>query len=929
MKVKHLALLLTGLCVAGVGLVNAWAPSPLGGAGGAAGDVWIHVVLGLDAREANWSGYLEARRASVAEILPWGFEHHDRFDPEHARWECITVVRRGRSQSSFAEPYRGLFVALSDLGRDPEVLVHTAQGDFTIKVGELSPGHPTLFLDGRASAQLVPSPRQVSSQSGQNDFPTLAVDKTGHTWVAWIQFDEEELTDRLYVQRLDRSKEAPALMPAGRYVNTPQLVASGPKLALFWTEWDGSFWHLKESWWDGKRWSTPRSTYKTSGHCLFLRAAGGPDGAIWLVWQGLGPGGRESRIECLRIGADGSRRHAVVATPPGSNWEPAVDVDRQGIAWIAYDSYRNGSYDVCLRDVRPTDNGLQVGPLRLIAASPDFEAHADVDAQDERFVWVAYDAAGPNWGGDFARYDTRRNGKYAEPLHASRRIELRVYDRRTNRIWKPTVPLPQVRNPKQPSRVAHSYQEETIRFYELPQFTRDDRGRLWVLYRLNRQGYCGHPPKGAVWELCAVTFLNDRWTDAIILPKSRGRQEQKAGIDGSQVAWASGHHHVDLPYTIFTATLPDLEGEQRIPLAPVRERTDTAAPSRRGRPRYRSAEGLELLYGDLHRHTEISLCTPTVDGSLTETYRYALDVAQLDFIAVTDHTRDTDPYPWWLTQKAADMFYVPGHFVSIYAYERSNAIVNGGHRNVFFRDRNWPVLRSDAYYGATRQPRPDTRPNVSLYPRLRGRFAFTIAHTPGFNARAKRGTWTYNDPQVEPVAEIFQAYRRDYERPDPHGVPERASLWYALGRGYRLGFIASSDHHSTHLSFAGAWAKQRTREGVFRAIQARHTFGAMDQIMLEMRVNGVLMGGQAVVDDPGKAPEVRIRVRGTAPISEIQLIRSARVVRSLAPNKTDVDITITDTSYAGGPCYYYVRVRQADGITAWGSPVWVGNGTGR
>ena len=57
-----------------------------------------------------------------------------------------------------------------------------------------------------------------------------------------------------------------------------------------------------------------------------------------------------------------------------------------------------------------------LGEAIPISASPDFEAHASVEATGEK-VWVAYDAAGPNWGKDIAGPKTTYRGRYADPSH--------------------------------------------------------------------------------------------------------------------------------------------------------------------------------------------------------------------------------------------------------------------------------------------------------------------------------------------------------------------------------------------------------------------------------------------------------------------------------------------------------------------------------
>ena len=71
-------------------------------------------------------------------------------------------------------------------------------------------------------------------------------------------------------------------------------------------------------------------------------------------------------------------------------------------------------------------------------------------------------------------------------------------------------------------------------------------------------------------------------------------------------------------------------------------------------------------------------------------------------------------------------------------------------------------------------------------------------------ARTGMGTdWRDNDPRIEPVVEIYQGDRQNYERPDaPRSDSAKDSIggWrpkgfvnLALEKGYVMGFEASSD----------------------------------------------------------------------------------------------------------------------------------------
>ena len=90
---------------------------------------------------------------------------------------------------------------------------------------------------------------------------------------------------------------------------------------------------------------------------------------------------------------------------------------------------------------------------------------------------------------------------------------------------------------------------------------------------------------------------------------------------------------------------------------------------------------------------------------------------------------------------------------------------------------------------------------------------------------------------------------------------------------------------------------------------------------------------------PDKPRTVHVAVHGTAPIAHITLVRNNVDVRRIHPPGPAADVTVDlvdeDTLEEIMPVsppvpdgngaalvYYYVRVVQADGRTAWSSPVW-------
>ena len=216
-----------------------------------------------------------------------------------------------------------------------------------------------------------------------------------------------------------------------------------------------------------------------------------------------------------------------------------------------------------------------------------------------------------------------------------------------------------------------------------------------------------------------------------------------------------------------------------------------------------------------------------------------------------------------------------------------------------------------------------------LYEEIRRRNAIAISHTSG----TRMGTdWRDNDPELEPVVEIFQGARTNYEALDaphvaepskdgPHvaraGYQPEGMVKNAWQKGYKLGIITSSDHNSTHISYAMVYTPDTSPKGILDAIRKRHTYGAMDNIILDVRMGNAFMGDEVRATKPRP---IRIKVRGTKKIASVVVLRDSEVVYSTSPNQQNVELQYTDRGDWNGRHYLYVRVEQEDGMLAWSSP---------
>ena len=218
----------------------------------------------------------------------------------------------------------------------------------------------------------------------------------------------------------------------------------------------------------------------------------------------------------------------------------------------------------------------------------------------------------------------------------------------------------------------------------------------------------------------------------------------------------------------------------------------------------------------------MSRCTSGDEPSLDDFYRYAWDVDEYDFWAVTDHAENSTAYQWWSIQKIADLLHVPGRFVPLYGFEWTSA--EHGHQNVIYGDvaRGAPIFSAFAEGSTT----PDGLwRGLAEHP---GFPAITIPHHPG--SAMVHNDWDYHDPRYSRLVEVFQACRGNYEaqacfRPYSDGTATGTFMIDGLRRGHRFGLIASSDHgHGA--SYVALLARSLTRADVFEALWSRRTCAA-------------------------------------------------------------------------------------------------------
>lgn len=878
------------------------------------------IRFGVDGTAADWSGNI----SGPTRIRGWQFDAEESIDG--SAWKCST-----RQENYWDTPYerrmgptahrskttqKGILVEIDNPG---ELRIHTAQGDFSFDPALRLWSAPRRVLNGRVEVRSTPAAEIVSANGEASDYPSMTTARDGTLWLAYQAWSDGS-GDRIVVRRRKSGiwSDPESITPGGEDLFRTAVAEDGA--GRVWVIWsaqkDGNF-DLWARAWDGKRWLPPERLSSAPDSDIFHSVARDAKGNLVLVWQSA----RSGNFDIYAKIYDGRRWSSdiQVSSDPASDWEPTLAAASGGRVTILWDTYARGNYDVVAR----TLEAGKLGPLTTIASSGAFEARPTAAYDSSGRLWVAWEEGDWNWGKDYGNL-IPESGR---GLLVRRQVRVGVIV---------SGQLMETRSP-----ITEALDEEFRQAFLQPVLQFDSRGNLWVLFRyrtnLPDRRAAGEDVYRGMWRTAATTYQNGRWTPMMEFPEGYGRIDAPAALaispDGVlDVAWESDGRLWPTGFprdqNVLFAKLDQVQSATAPDLVPFQTSAENLAPSHPAEAAdlkriraYRARMGshsYQIVRGDLHRHTDISW-DGNRDGSLNDAYRYALDAAGFDYLGVCDHQAGQGvPYHWWMIQKAADLFAIRNRFAPLYSYERSLPFPNG-HRNVFFSKRGRSILpiasaEVKGVEGAAK-----------LYEYLRRFGGLTSSHTSATGA----GTdWRDSDEQVEPVVEIYQGYRNNFEgaatpRAAAGNEPVRFAagfVWNAWRKGIRLGVQSSSDHVSTHISYAGMYVDRLDRDAILDAIRARRTYAATDNIIVTTQMGDHFMGEQFTAQS---VPPLNVYVRGTGPLKQVSIVKNSQVVYVAPGASEEIRFSFTDTDGKPGTAYYYARVEQNDGQIAWSSPLWV------
>ena len=910
----------------------------------------FRIVFGEKQQKAgDYSGTVSLSAGKVLRLAPWRFFREDAIRASSG-WKLDIKRAMFENQPNDPTPLtgQGAYQNLVPAGvtvtveapPSATVQVQTAQGNFDFPLRNLDHGRLLQFKNGDVLVQRTPTPQRVSEPAQappaeEHDYPSVALTRQGTLWVAWQAYKANG--DHVYARHSTPAGWSETFRLTEEKADIHQTAVAEDAQGRVWVLWSqrtNQDWHLYARIYDGRQWTPPRRLTSENAPNLYPRLVRDRSGTLHLLWVAYQTG--QSHVMWSKLAGAEWSKPLEISGP--SAWEPAAATDSKGNLYVAWDSYRTGNYDIFLRRIGP-DGSL--GPVEQVTRAALFQAHPTLAVDPQDRLWMAWDEAGVNWGKDWNHEDSWR----AVTLYADRRPRIAV---REGGQWK--QPRADIR-----AAVPRRYN----RYVELPRIACDAAGRIWVDLQLrtstsnNRADYWSNNGR---WEHFLTSLEGDRWTPLMPIPESSSRPEGPFRLEpaphGVWMVWTNDNRPFGPPggplaksaatNEIFAASF----ASSAAPLAPQLE--DFTEPEMRAFPvhanedsdvtrvrAYRATMGgatYRIVRGDFHRHTEISGDGPG-DGSLEDYARYMLDVAQMDTGIIADHNAGSDnEYTWWRTEKMHDILHIKDRFTALFGYERSVNYPNG-HRNVVFAQRGVRTLPIKP-----EEQKGQVNSGAILYPYLRQNRGICMLHS---LATGQGSDYRDNDPELEPLVEIYQGYHAGYEYEGApraetdnylvriHGGYQPAGFWWnALAKGYKLGVQSSSDHISTHCSYALIYTPSTERADIVESMRKRHAFAATDNIIVDYRAVDAQgrehMMGEVI--EAAAPPKLVVKIVGTDKITDVDLIKDGKFVFETKPNSNTVEFTYVDNNPGSGQSYYYVRAMQIDRNLAWSSPIWVNYG---
>lgn len=362
-------------------------------------------------------------------------------------------------------------------------------------------------------------------------------------------------------------------------------------------------------------------------------------------------------------------------------------------------------------------------------------------------------------------------------------------------------------------------------------------------------------------------------------------------------------------------------------------------------------ESKSIFWGTFHSESERYDSTENIDNCL----RHFRDERSLNFFATSapESMKETSNEAWKKISSCVDEFNEEDRFAVFLGQMWRGESKTEGIRTIAFYKEDRPLLRlKDARSSTLKKLYKCVAPkDIISIP------TFTMSSLSPFN---------FDDfnPDFERVVEIYNSWgcsertakegnKFPIQSPSKKGVHEVAegSLLKALLKNRRFGFVAGglddrdvfadlydSDQKQYPPGLTAVLCDRISKQSIFEAVYNRNCYATTgERIVLGFTLAGHLMGTElSTATKPGLHANRHIEgyVAGTAPIAKIELIRNGEVLETFKSTTNSLSFEYDDMVPLTQVCikdpdkktlftFYYLRVTQKDGHTAWSSPVWV------
>ncbi|MFW6170137.1 MAG: DUF3604 domain-containing protein [Planctomycetota bacterium] len=639
-----------------------------------------------------------------------------------------------------------------------------------------------------------------------------------------------------------------------------------------------------------------------------------------MLWETNAEGVRRIAACQLHHGTPGPVQ--MISPEDGNAYNPAVVALEDGSFYAAWDAFREESADIYGAACRAT----AWESARRLTSDPRIERHPHLAARGNE-VWMTWQAQS---------YPRKKINHVTEQRIAAARVSS------DGTLLAPVGHVENVLN--------------CDGLLLRPRVAFDPEGRLWLSARRSLGIHAGWEP--LVW-CCGAT----QWTNPVTLLSQQGRWRPVTlawgthggwavcQFDDLPAAWREQGIHPDwksglairaMPSTGLPPAKPPKLEPLEMPATDfsLRDKIDLMAGRLPRQQVEHAGRRLTLFWGDFHDHTDLSVCVRDKNPPGHDLLANERDIEGLDFVALTDHGYNYDPPQWAFNGAQVRANHDPARFVTFLGEEWTSDHVPyepPRHGTQIGRERRVPLRRYghrnliflNPYGREFFDSRDADIPPEEVWKKFPPGQVIAIPHQ--LADLGNRPTdWSCHDPAYQPVAEIWQT-RGSYEYtgcPRQAGRSMKEAGYYlqdAWARGLVIGVIASPDHGGGD-GKVGVWATELTREAIFEAVRARHTFGTSGAKMALL-----LRAGDAMMGDVAKHPSTAIVLTGTAlaqcPIRELVIFRNNEIVHQIKPGKKQLEINWTDPAPPRPTretprLWYYARIQTEDDEMAWTSPIW-------